>query len=320
MYDTASNFKIMKPHKYLTYIFLMFLTFLIESCETIIDVDLPDHQPTLVINTLFADDTTFTILVHQNKDILDSDYDFSTVSNATVELFEDGDPIGSAYEAEPGRYLLNHYPRAESQYSIQVSKQGFLAVESSDILPYINNSIAVDEIKVVKDEYGGEQYQLTYSFQDQPGDDFYEVVLFTYYPMYEYYEDEDTSYYFQVGNYKEYIYYNDVGATLNEFEDGYDNVGMYSDELFDGKKHSKTIEFYTYFYYEEVEETDQKIYLELRHVSEAYYRYQVSKTLQANAQDNPFAEAAPVFNNIQNGFGIFAGYSTEVTAIDFSGN
>jgi len=47
----------------------------------------------------------------------------------------------------------------------------------------------------------------------------------------------------------------------------------------------------------------------LRTVSEDFYKYKITGSVHDNSSDNPFAQPVNVYKNIDNGFGIFAGYS-----------
>ena len=50
------------------------------------------------------------------------------------------------------------------------------------------------------------------------------------------------------------------------------------------------------------------IIVTLRTVSEDFYNYKITGSLHDNSSDNPFAQPVNVYKNIDNGFGIFAGY------------
>ena len=47
----------------------------------------------------------------------------------------------------------------------------------------------------------------------------------------------------------------------------------------------------------------------LRTTTEEYYKYNYTRDLQASTEDNPFAQPVQVFDNIEGGLGIFAGYN-----------
>ena len=51
------------------------------------------------------------------------------------------------------------------------------------------------------------------------------------------------------------------------------------------------------------------MYALLRTVTEEYYQYNYTRKLQSFVRNNPFAQPVQVFDNIENGLGIFAGYS-----------
>lgn len=51
------------------------------------------------------------------------------------------------------------------------------------------------------------------------------------------------------------------------------------------------------------------LYAVLRTTTEEYYNYNFTSDLQASVENNPFAQPVQVFDNIENGLGIFAGFS-----------
>ncbi len=308
-------------------ILLLFIPGLgIMGCETVIDVDLPEQEPELVLNSYFGTDTTFIVTLHESKSILDASYDFEVVHDASIQLYADGQLIGTfteskienEYGTEFGNYVLDHYPEAGVNYSIVTSKTGFRTVEAEDVIPLEKTNPAIEDFKDISDGdyYGDRRYHVTYSLNDPPGEDFYEVFLYVEEPWYEYYADEDTSYYYQNGYRKYRVYYEEIGAELNEFEDHSVDPTLFSDELFDGRKYTHTIEASIYRNSSN-EDEKIKLYLEVRHVSKAYFLYKKSFGLQQGSEGNPFAEPALVYNNVKGGLGIFAGYDAETVYFEF---
>ena len=57
--------------------------------------------------------------------------------------------------------------------------------------------------------------------------------------------------------------------------------------------------------------------IELRTVSEAYYLYHITLSRQVNT-DNPLSEGVVVYDNVENGEGIFAGYSSSFNSFKLS--
>jgi hypothetical protein len=60
-----------------------------------------------------------------------------------------------------------------------------------------------------------------------------------------------------------------------------------------------------------------KVYVELRTISEEYYRYQSTLARQLIVRQDPFAEPVTIFNNIEGGYGNFSGFTQEITSFDF---
>lgn len=57
---------------------------------------------------------------------------------------------------------------------------------------------------------------------------------------------------------------------------------------------------------------EEEYWLEITGMSEAYYKYQKSYIKQVVNQSNPFSSVVEVYSNIQNGVGIFAGYTRQM--------
>ncbi|MEO1434434.1 MAG: DUF4249 family protein, partial [Bacteroidota bacterium] len=55
--------------------------------------------------------------------------------------------------------------------------------------------------------------------------------------------------------------------------------------------------------------------IEVRSVSEAYYRYQRTLVLFDFNRGDPFAEPVTIFNNVEAGLGNFAGYHGFLSAV-----
>ena len=55
----------------------------------------------------------------------------------------------------------------------------------------------------------------------------------------------------------------------------------------------------------------QKTYLQVLYISAAYYEYLKTARLHDYTRENPFAEPLSVYSNVENGYGIFAGYSSQ---------
>ena len=80
---------------------------------------------------------------------------------------------------------------------------------------------------------------------------------------------------------------------------------FFNDTLFDGQTHE--IELSSTH---PIPDRHTRFSVQVLYMSETYYEYRRSVMLHENTQDNPFAEPVSVYSNVENGYGIFAGYSS----------
>ncbi|MDW8419864.1 MAG: DUF4249 domain-containing protein [Chitinophagales bacterium] len=88
---------------------------------------------------------------------------------------------------------------------------------------------------------------------------------------------------------------------------------IFSDKFIQGK--SVNIPIQIMRSYDEYHAQNPVYKITLHHLSESYYQYLVTLNLQNRFRNNPFAEPVQVYNNIQNGLGIFCGKATSVKII-----
>ena len=109
------------------------------------------------------------------------------------------------------------------------------------------------------------------------------------------------------------------------FDHGLDNPGralrgsdlqgaapFFKDTLFDGEAHE--IELTGSIYRPS---GDHRLYLQVLHISGTYYEWLKSARLHDDTRENVFAEPLSVRGNVENGYGIFAGYSSRTFDFDF---
>jgi len=297
------------------------MVMLLTSCELVVDVDLPEFKPSLVINSVIHPDTTFTIDLSTNRSILDSNYDFPRVSGATLSLHEDGTLKGTFSESNdfPGRYTFDAYPSPGATYKIVAEKSGLPAAEAQAAIPLEKTVAEIGETSYRKSEYDGQIIKLNYTIDDPKGEDFYEVKLYVagYYRESYYDEEKDTVILGEEQRYLSEWYYWTLGANVNEFEDTNADY-IFDDELFDGQKKRITIEFDNLIYHTpDADGNDTSYYtLQIRRLAKDYYRYLITSNLQYDLGGNGFSEPVQVYSNIKNGYGIFGAYQT--TLLEFA--
>ena len=92
---------------------------------------------------------------------------------------------------------------------------------------------------------------------------------------------------------------------------------VFNDKLFNGNHYKFTFGPSHTVYNGNIGDNYESVYFILRNVSREYYLYKRSFALHEWVQGNPFAEPVPVFTNIENGFGIFAGFNQVVEEFEF---
>nr|MDA3823724.1 DUF4249 family protein [Bacteroidales bacterium] len=79
----------------------------------------------------------------------------------------------------------------------------------------------------------------------------------------------------------------------------------FSDEIIDGQKYQLKLEFEDWN-----ASYEREYFVELISMNKAGYLYRKSVREFINSSGDPFSEPVLIYSNIENGFGIFAGYST----------
>lgn len=309
---------------------LLALFLLLSSCQEdlILDVDIPEEEAVLVVNSLFNPDSLWMVQVSSTTSLLGLEKP-QEVSDARVELMEDGTVIevipyfgerqvvGRGF-ASTGIYRSSAlYPEVGKTYRIRVSASSFDPVSASDAIPEGVDIRSSSYIKNVGSDIVGPLDEIRISFQD-PADEanFYNLRVHS--------RSLDTTtgfigssaYGFSIiSDLKDDFFGADPDQFLGEdklFEADTDGLS-FSDEFFDGQEKeivlqlrggdvcgSGPVPF------------ECQAVVELSAISETFYRYHRTLQLQNKTEQNPFAESIQVSSNLDNGVGIFAGYNTDI--------
>ena len=315
------------------------------ACETVVDVDIPRESSKLVVNSVIGTDQPVSAQVSLSKSVLDNS-NLPYVTGAEVVLLEEGTVVATLEEdvnaVSSGIYTSSFSPVSGKNYTLQVSKSGYEPVEASTHIPspipiqavsydttiytssyqdgdsvIVNRVVDIDEIRL--------------TFSDPPGEkNYYEITVLQYYTEYVYQYDEE-GYVLYDSLYNPividslprfstlYLTSNDpVLSGGDDFLEGsdsfYGDAFTFSDDIINGK--SYTFRFQPDGGYFNNRSDENRYVIVLRTISEEQYLYFSSVQLQNEAYGNPFAEPTQVYNNIENGFGIFAGYSSDQVVLD----
>ena len=101
------------------------------ACEKVINVDLPDHDPVLVLNGEITADSMWSISVSKSQHILEENT-LDMIDSANVEVYEGTTLITKMIQVADGEYeSLTSLPEVGKSYTVKVSATGYDAVEAN---------------------------------------------------------------------------------------------------------------------------------------------------------------------------------------------
>ncbi len=288
----------------------------LSACEQVIAPDLPEHTPRLVLHAFFTAGG-WTAHVSRSSGILESlpAHDRPAVADAAVELLA-GDRVIEELKFNHGAqvYVAEESTlKAGATYSLQVSAPEFATVRATDTIP----RPVPTSVRSYRTNRG--EFSIEVEIEDPPGEaNYYQISL------YQVFTGRGATRYEGILSTKDpsIMADNRVDESPLEEESFSGEAPFFKDSLFDGRTH-------------EIELTDsgvavlrddgsrgseggadgqgssnRKINLQVLYISAAYYEFLKTARLHDYTRDNPFAEPLNVYSNVDNGYGIFAGYSS----------
>ncbi len=289
-------------------------TILFVSCTKVIDFEEADTEQQIVVNGILSPDSTFVVMLTKSRSILE-EAKYQVVADAQVILFEDGTEIGQAYE-DRGYYVIPTFtPQSGKSYRLNIKANGKeLNAETAVPVPV---EVTKTDTTTIENEWGGKTMELKVTFQDSPENDYYRIIVFREQLLSARNEHGATVYYrFRQ---PDYINLDDpVFKSLysnfeyGDVETGPDNdYAIFSDELINGKEYTLRFEAnfsssngnYGMIY--------EKYIVHFQKLSGDLFNHLKYVNLYDYYHDDPFSEPVPVYSNIKNGAGIFAGFNDD---------
>lgn len=307
---------------------LLFLTSFIcfHSCgelETVIDIDIPNHESVLVLNGRLDTDTNVQVLVSSSVGAFDNSNP-SMVNDANVILFENGVEIetltldtDNTYEMylnngnwrndtyiDMNYYVSNYVPKQDKTYKIEVKHPNFNNIDAST---YIPDDMFIYNL-VIDSTSNSDKINFEFSFDDEANiENYYSISLKV--SCSKVFEDE-------YGYFDEYNYggrvemnSNDPSFPSNSFDfldGGYRFQGeraVFNDALFNGQEKRISVDVLTEEFKYSQCDTIKFIFSTFSNDSYRYYN-SLSEQRAGGALDIFGGEVVPVFTNINNGLGI----------------
>ena len=274
------------------------LFFAITSCVKEIEYKGENGTPVLVINQLIEADSTFTIEVERSVFFLEGSSTSTKLNNATVLLKNKTNGTSETQSAGTnGMYSFGMIAQEGHQYEVSVSHADYKTASATTVIPSSVPILSVDTLVFTTPEDPlSNTMEATFKWNDPSGADKY--ILLCKWEGFGYQSNF-------------YMSSNDVSIKNGASElDGEPAGGMFfaiDDETFDGTEKTMKVTFHR----PPPGEVDQ-FEFHLLHVTEEAYKYFISADLGMNAGDDPFTEPVKVFDNINEGLGIFAGINSSV--------
>ncbi len=299
------------------------LILIITACEKKLDIDIPEGQKHLVVNGIINPDSLIQIRLSKSQNVLDNN-DIEFLSTADVKLFKDDEFVENLIHTDTGMYLSSVFPDLNSEYKLTVDYSGLNPVSAVNTLTPPVNILSVDTtISIRIEDYGEGYIDTVYEvhFQIKIRDngnntDYYFLGLSSLQPVYEEYNDE-----LILTGYEEYNEWFDSNDHVfrgrkNDFSlDGIQGK-VFTDELFNGNEYTVNVRTQLYNYNNfDLGKSSLTYFIKLLTVTEDIYRYITSYNLNQQTQFDPFSQPVQIYTNIENGLGLFSGYTMDVDSL-----
>ena len=294
---------------------LSLLCLLCIGCEAVIEVSPPEYAPEPVVTSFFSPDSIWSVRIHKSLgSAVKRDVHREYIANASVMIMDGSNTADILGYRGDGRYVSNtgRLPTDGIQYTLRVDFPDRASIQAVSVAP-APVEITDYSIKVLHPPSGSRtKYQLEIGFSDMPGKSFYRIGVYRLRRI-QTVSGPDSVYgtvrfdSFKPGWSCGYPASADAvevvaggsGTNCTEF--------VATDRLFDGKSYSWSGTAVGVS--DKIASRKNELRLIISSLSEDYYRYLQSS--ERNYLHEPLTEEPfPVYSNIRDGLGVFAGYTS----------
>ncbi len=288
---------------------------MLSSCEnffhTYMEVPPPPYKQMIVMNLYIDDqDTLLQGSVSRNAGSLETLHGSHSLllDDATVLVKDERGEIVSELEyiTPAGEDLMvnyvGHLPAPFGGnghvFTVEVTHPDYDPVTATQTMPWKPEiTVPVFKKEGGEDDYNGNYSLFTFNIKDRPGEDNYYQIRAYYYIEDENGDDQTRmSFFFSL----------ESDDPLFEYSPDYNSL-IIRDKTFDGQDYPVKMRAYGIYYYGDEVEEPEDIFVEVTSLSRDYYLYARSLERAMEMEDvGFFIEPVQVYNNLQNGLGIFA--------------
>lgn len=299
-----------------SFIFLSIL-FSAYSCEPVSEINdqFENFENRIVLDSYFSDrHTAIRIFGFRSVNVLEPVYFYEykyRLDGLTFKLFENGAPV-EKFETDKSEncvYFLNYQTKAGNNYEIKAFCEGFNEVSSKTYIP-----IPVS-ISKIESEQIASLIKATIKISDPPSENNYYYFTIDYLQGYNIYFE----YFDPLLNFSINSNIHNINLPTNSV---FNEPIYFSDKFFNGKDYQFDVHIpvndnqNSFFY--EIAKNGKKValYFKLFSLSKDYFMFEQSFNLALKVKDDRYAEPVNVYNNINHGFGRFAGYSVYIDSLE----
>lgn len=327
--------------------FILFISIAFFACEKEIIIDNALLESKLVVSAFISTDSVIVVYVYQSTP-LNGFTPSKSKSDAKVTLRYDNQQTELELVAfnsyyNQGKYdTLYYYTKpnllgvAGKTYQLEVSCPGFETVTAETTVPMPVELISIDTLSLYKLE-GNQilfhQYYKLRFIDPAVENNFYRLInkkIVGKWSNAQY--NEDTIRYFSIYEMGGTSYFNSSDPIFGDESDDansyifggvWNSFAVFNDELINGKDYQLEVYQSTGFWGDDEQVAEQikdnlntsignfeKTTIFLQSISPELFLYLKSIELQSFNDGGPFMEPVPVYNNINNGYGIFGSYTS----------
>lgn len=274
---------------------MFFFAVALSSCERDVNVFIPKHRDMLVLNSGITSDSTFKVYVGRSIPLFDKTSK-PEVDNAVVKVEWDGGEL-MLQSVGNGVYQSSAKPLIGKSYRVSASASGYDLVSATCTIP--EPPVAeLTAVSKVSSENFNSVYQVDITVDDPlQAEDYYIVEVRR--KSQSIYNANDISYFYHSLTPKDLIC-EKVGLS------GDSKQLLFKDVTFNGDKGRISFTF-------ENAVTDLSTFeCVVKRCSKDFWEYKRTLMIYDSTFDSPLSQPVRVHSNIENGVGIFGGYSSIV--------
>lgn len=287
---------------------------MLSSCEEDFILIKDDFKPHIVVNSIFKPEHKWVVHVSTSRDMLNAKSEIKNVENANVVIVEKLSKYKIYLDHKGnGIYSADYYPpQPDKTYELYVEVPGFKTVKAESIAPKKANIVNIS-----KDVVDKKVSSVNFEVKDESNK----------YLIWNFITSKNGSGYIDsnyTGNPKSFIFsffnYSDALSSFsNTGNDAFSSDGTFTSNVIDEDDTSEIIDSNPNPDGSgKSEEFVIKRYLRVVTASNNMYSYykSVEQFLSASNHNSSFSNNPKIYSNIENGLGIFAGYTEELTEIE----